>query len=110
MDSRDCFTGISYDRDLLHHQPPPDYIYNPISPAAYSVKLGLRDSTERLTEAIDLIESRGFHHRCVKSACAPCFDHEILQIHTEAYLNRIKQLDALPQDKRTEELLRSKSR
>lgn len=104
------FTGISYDRDLLHHQPPPDYVFVEGTPYSQGVALGLRDSTERLTEAIEVVESRGYHHRCVKAACAPCADHEILQIHTEAYLKRIKYLHSLDQNRRTEELIKGRER
>ncbi|GMI05663.1 hypothetical protein TrVE_jg12842 [Triparma verrucosa] len=108
MSSGNTFTGISYTRDFLHHQPPSDYSYNPSSPSAPSVALGLRDSTDRLVAAIETIESLSLHRRCIKSACQPAQDHEILAVHTTEYYEKLKRLNNLPQSRRTALLLQNK--
>ncbi|GMH63080.1 hypothetical protein TL16_g03622 [Triparma laevis f. inornata] len=48
------------------------------------------------------------HRRCIKSACQPAQDHDILAVHSTEYYERLKRLQDMPQSKRTMQMLRDK--
>jgi len=79
------FTGLAYEPSIVNHKP--------LNPSLEST-VALRDNTARIEAAIDLIESRGFSSRCIKTVSTPATVPTLLQVHSKDYIDHIKTLSA----------------
>ena len=92
------FTGLAFDASSLHHVPPPLYNVSPSQPSSVNaaIKLSLTDHKSRHEAAVDMVEGTGLAARCVRQACNPIADHELLLVHTSRYIEYIKALAQTP--------------
>ena len=88
------FTGLSYDVSSLRHSPSPGWGPSPdlSSSVNAAISLSLTDHKSCHESAMDMISGTGQAARCVKQACNPINDHELLLVHTAAHVDYIKSL------------------